>query len=192
MHDEKTFTAEGNRALKQRLVEEGRAHAALVFDGDEAVAWCQYGSPAGTAEIYHRKEYEASGDAPPDYRITCMFVDKKYRRKGVTRPPSVAPRADRAGRRRGRRGVPARQRRQEGVRPLQRHTVPLRAGRVQLRPPQGHEELRDAQGCCAVKSTTSEVMGDSDKRTVRTAARVVGWITRKGSRSSTPRRRDCG
>ncbi len=36
-HAEKTFTAEGNRALKKRLVKEGRAHAALVFDGDEAV-----------------------------------------------------------------------------------------------------------------------------------------------------------
>ena len=40
-HAEKTFTAEGNRALKEQLVAEGRAHAALVFDGDEAVAWCQ-------------------------------------------------------------------------------------------------------------------------------------------------------
>ncbi len=29
-----------NRARKRRLVDEGRAHAALVFDGDEAVAWC--------------------------------------------------------------------------------------------------------------------------------------------------------
>jgi hypothetical protein len=36
-HGEKTFTAEGNRALKRRLVEEDRAHAALVFDGYEAV-----------------------------------------------------------------------------------------------------------------------------------------------------------
>ena len=33
-----------NRSLKQRLVEEGRAHAALVFDGVEAVAWAQYGT----------------------------------------------------------------------------------------------------------------------------------------------------
>ena len=37
-HADKTFTAEGNRTLKKRLVEEGRAHAALVFDGDEATA----------------------------------------------------------------------------------------------------------------------------------------------------------
>jgi len=83
-HGEKTFTAEGNRALKKRLVDEGGAHAALVFDGDEAVAWCQYGSPEELPNIYHRKEYEATVDTPPDYRITCIFVDKKYRRKGVT------------------------------------------------------------------------------------------------------------
>jgi GNAT superfamily N-acetyltransferase len=83
-HGEKTFTAEGNRALKQRLVEEGRAHAALVFDGDEAVAWCQYGSPHELPNIHHRKEYEAALDTPPDYRITCIFVDKKHRRRGIT------------------------------------------------------------------------------------------------------------
>ena len=84
LHAEKTFTAEGNRALKQRLVDEGRAHAALVFDGDEAVAWCEYGTPEELPNIYHRKEYEAQLDRVPDYRITCVFVDKKYRRKGLT------------------------------------------------------------------------------------------------------------
>jgi GNAT superfamily N-acetyltransferase len=83
-HGEKTFTAEGNRALKQRLVEEGRAHAALVFDGDEAVAWAQYGPPEELPNIHHRKEYEEAQDVPPDYRITCIFVDRRYRRKGVT------------------------------------------------------------------------------------------------------------
>lgn len=84
LHAEKTFTAEGNRALKQRLVNEGRAHAALVFEGDEAVAWCQYGSAEELPNIYHRKEYEADLDRLPDYRITCLFVDKKYRRKGMS------------------------------------------------------------------------------------------------------------
>ena len=63
---------------------EGRAHAALVVDGDEAVAWAQYGSPAELPNIYHRKEYEEAGDAAPDYRITCIFVDKTHRRRGVT------------------------------------------------------------------------------------------------------------
>jgi len=83
-HGEKTFTAEGNRALKRRLVEEDRAHAALIFDGDEAVAWAQYGPPEELPNIHHRKEYEATLDSPPDYRVTCIFVDKKHRRNGVT------------------------------------------------------------------------------------------------------------
>ena len=83
-HAEKTFTAEGNRTLKKRLVEEDRAHAALVFDGDDAVAWATFGPPEELPNIHHRKEYEAAGDSPPDYRITCIFVDKKHRRRGVT------------------------------------------------------------------------------------------------------------
>ena len=83
-HGEKTFNAEDNRALKKRLVEDGRAHAALVFDGDEAVAWAQYGSPDELPNIQHRKEYEATSTEVPDYRITCIFVDKKHRKNGVT------------------------------------------------------------------------------------------------------------
>src|SRR3954465_9954550 len=41
---EKGQSADGNRALKQRLVADGIAHAALVYDGDRAVAWAEYGS----------------------------------------------------------------------------------------------------------------------------------------------------
>ena len=84
MPSEKTYTAERNRELKERLVREGRAHAALVFDGEAAVAWCEYGSCAELPNIYHRKQYDAEADLYPDYRITCMFVDKRHRRHGVS------------------------------------------------------------------------------------------------------------
>jgi GNAT superfamily N-acetyltransferase len=80
---EKGHSAEGNRALKERLVRERKAHAALVFDGDVAVAWCEYGTPEELPNIYHRKEYEEGLDRPPNYRLTCFFVDKHYRRGGV-------------------------------------------------------------------------------------------------------------
>jgi GNAT superfamily N-acetyltransferase len=73
----------GNRGYKQLLVEEGRAHAALVLDGDDAVAWCQYGPVEELPGIYHRKEVEAHAGPAPDYRITCLFVDRRYRRSGV-------------------------------------------------------------------------------------------------------------
>ena len=33
--------------------------------------------------INHRKQYEATLDRLPDYRITCFFVDRRYRRSGV-------------------------------------------------------------------------------------------------------------
>jgi GNAT superfamily N-acetyltransferase len=84
MESEKTHTVEGNRALKEKLVKEGRAHAALVFDGEVAVAWCEYGPPAELPNINHRKQYEAGVVEPPDYRVTCFFVDKRYRRQGVS------------------------------------------------------------------------------------------------------------
>jgi GNAT superfamily N-acetyltransferase len=71
------------RAYKERLVRQGDAHAALVFDGDAAVAWCQYGSPVELPNIYHKQEYNAGLTELPDYRITCFFVDRDYRRKGV-------------------------------------------------------------------------------------------------------------
>lgn len=80
---ERGQSIEGNRALKQRLVEEGQAHAAVVFDGDRAVGWCQYGAPEELPGISHRKEYEAGLVESPDYRLTCFFVDRDYRRKGV-------------------------------------------------------------------------------------------------------------
>jgi GNAT superfamily N-acetyltransferase len=73
----------GNRELKRRLVEQGRAHAALVFDGDEAVAWAEYGPVDELPNIHHRKQWEAETVTPPDFRITCLFVDRRYRRAGM-------------------------------------------------------------------------------------------------------------
>lgn len=75
---------EGNRAIKKRLVEEGVAHAALVMDGDEAIAWAEYGTPAELPSLHHKKQYDATGATEPDYRITCVFVDRRFRRQGVT------------------------------------------------------------------------------------------------------------
>jgi GNAT superfamily N-acetyltransferase len=74
---------EPGRPYKERLVRQGRAHAALVFDAELAVGWCEYGTPEELPNIYHRKEYEAGLDKLPDYRLTCFFVDRNHRRRGV-------------------------------------------------------------------------------------------------------------
>ncbi|NYD73717.1 GNAT superfamily N-acetyltransferase [Leifsonia soli] len=71
--------------FKRRLVAEGVAHAALVFEGDDAIAWCEYGSPAELPNIYHRRQYDAGETRPAPWRITCFFVDRDNRREGVAR-----------------------------------------------------------------------------------------------------------
>jgi GNAT superfamily N-acetyltransferase len=83
LEKDKERTYESNRELKCGLVESGRAHAALVFDGEEAVGWAEYGPPEELPNLHHRKEYEETQVAPPDFRITCIFVDRRYRRRGV-------------------------------------------------------------------------------------------------------------
>jgi hypothetical protein len=76
-------TPAGNRDAKHARVREGRAHAALVFDGDACVGWCQFGSPAELPRIKHKRAYLAGLEREPDWRITCFFVDSQQRRGGV-------------------------------------------------------------------------------------------------------------
>lgn len=73
----------GNREFKHHLVANGRAHAALVFEGDEAIAWAEYGPPGELPNIHHRKQWEQETTQIPDYRITCLFVDRRFRRTGL-------------------------------------------------------------------------------------------------------------
>ncbi len=71
------------RETKERFVHEGKALAALVFEGDEAVGWCQFGRTDDLPNIKNRKNYEASLDHLPEWRIPCFYVGKKHRKKGV-------------------------------------------------------------------------------------------------------------
>jgi GNAT superfamily N-acetyltransferase len=70
---------------KRSLICKGRAHAAVVFDGDLAVGWCQYGrSDEIEPRNKFRKTYFPGLEKEPDWRITCFFVDRKYRGKKVS------------------------------------------------------------------------------------------------------------
>ncbi len=92
-----------HRADKEARVRSEGAHAALVYDGDTCVGWCQFGAPDELPRIKHRRAYEkgsvpdrsgstaaaesgdpGGGPRPPDWRITCFFVDKKSRHRGVS------------------------------------------------------------------------------------------------------------
>ena len=84
------FHAEGaernneRRHKKQCRVNEGRAHAALVYAGDQCIGWCQFGSPDELPRIKHQRAYRAGLEHAPDWRITCLFVDQAWRGQGVS------------------------------------------------------------------------------------------------------------
>ena len=77
-----------NRKDKRELVQQGRSHAILVYDGGRPVGWCQYGTRDELPRIDAGRGYRKVG--PPVgtqelWRITCFFVDRDYRGKGVAK-----------------------------------------------------------------------------------------------------------
>jgi GNAT superfamily N-acetyltransferase len=81
--DDSRNSAGLNRDRKLARVRAGTTHAALVFDGDDCVGWCQFGSPSELPRIKSLKAYEKGLVDLPDWRIACNFVGKGHRRKGV-------------------------------------------------------------------------------------------------------------
>jgi len=80
--EEKQWTGK-HRALKEKLVRANQSHAALVYNGADVVGWCQFGPPV---ELPGRMSgYGRLDEAPPDWRITCFFVDRDHRREGVAK-----------------------------------------------------------------------------------------------------------
>ena len=62
---------------------EDQAHAALVYDGSNCVGWCQFGSTDELPRIKSKRAYLDGLTNLPDWRITCFFVDRECRSKGV-------------------------------------------------------------------------------------------------------------
>ncbi len=77
-----------NKKDKETLVRQGRSHAVLVYDGRTPVGWCQYGPEEELPRIDSGRNYRKIGPPAHDeklWRITCFFVDKDHRGKGVAR-----------------------------------------------------------------------------------------------------------
>ena len=70
-HPDDSREAALNRERKLARVRAGTAHAALVFDGEDSVGWCQFGPPDEVPKIKNRAAYEKSLTVSPDWRIAC-------------------------------------------------------------------------------------------------------------------------
>ena len=77
-----------SRRDKKALVEEGRSHGILVYSGGEPVGWCQYGPKdelprIDAGNLYRRLALDDGGRRL--WRITCFWVDRRHRNRGVAR-----------------------------------------------------------------------------------------------------------
>ena len=75
-----------NKRRKKGLVAHGRSHGIIVYSEGKPVGWCQYGpkdeAPAIDRGRFYRKLNLRNGGERL-WRITCFYVDKDYRRRGV-------------------------------------------------------------------------------------------------------------
>jgi GNAT superfamily N-acetyltransferase len=75
-----------NRTDHRELVGRGRAHGILVYLEGRPIGWCQFGRRDDLPRVEQGRKYRAAAPAlgtPPEWRITCFFVDRPHRREGV-------------------------------------------------------------------------------------------------------------
>jgi len=74
---------EGNRRAMRRIVKGGEAPGILAYSGDRAVGWCAV-APRAALSALERSRILQPVDDQPVWSITCFFVAKPYRRRGLT------------------------------------------------------------------------------------------------------------
>jgi GNAT superfamily N-acetyltransferase len=81
--DFKAYSGEGNRSAMRALVDGGEQPGVLLYEDGRAVAWCA----VAPREVYVRlaaSRVLAPPDAKPVWSVSCFFVDKKERGRGLT------------------------------------------------------------------------------------------------------------
>jgi GNAT superfamily N-acetyltransferase len=74
---------EANKSDFKEIVKKGPAPGLLAFEGDLAVGWCQL-TPRSALPHLNRQWRLKPVDDTPVWCISCFYVRKGYRRKGVT------------------------------------------------------------------------------------------------------------
>jgi ribosomal protein S18 acetylase RimI-like enzyme len=79
-----------NRLDKKVLIERGLSHGIIVYFDKEPIGWCQYGEKEELPRIDSGRNYKklmlpsSKKGKKKLWRITCFFVDKGHRRRGVS------------------------------------------------------------------------------------------------------------
>ncbi len=75
-----------NKKSKKALVEKRRTHGIVVYFGETPVGWVQYGPKPELPRLDASKTYQSlslGNGGRKLWRITCFFVDRNSRRRGV-------------------------------------------------------------------------------------------------------------
>jgi GNAT superfamily N-acetyltransferase len=73
---------EKNKSAFRRIVKHGPPPGLLAFDGERAVGWCQLTPRQDLSWLNRRRTLQAVDDMPV-WSISCFYVRRGYRRKGV-------------------------------------------------------------------------------------------------------------
>ena len=72
-----------NKAEFRSLVEQGPPPGLVALDGDLAVGWCQV-TPRTVIPYIERKRFLAGVDGAGAWSISCFYIRRTYRRRGVS------------------------------------------------------------------------------------------------------------
>jgi GNAT superfamily N-acetyltransferase len=73
---------EGNRLAMKQLVDSGAVPGILAFDGERSVGWCAL-APRSEYPALARSRVMKAVDDLPVWSVSCLFVHRDYRMKGV-------------------------------------------------------------------------------------------------------------
>ena len=75
-----------NKQAKKDLIRKKRSHGIIVYFNGEPVGWCQYGQKPELPRLDASRSYQSlklDDKGKRLWRITCFFVDRNNRRRGI-------------------------------------------------------------------------------------------------------------
>jgi GNAT superfamily N-acetyltransferase len=73
----------GNKLAMKAIVDSGEVPGILAYHNTEAIGWCAI-SPRNTYSFLSRSRILQPIDDRPCWSVACLFIEKSYRKKGVS------------------------------------------------------------------------------------------------------------
>jgi GNAT superfamily N-acetyltransferase len=74
---------DGNKKRMKKLVWSGKPTGILAFHNDKAIAWIAFSPREDFIKIENSRVHKRIDDKPV-WSVPCFFIDKKYRKKGLS------------------------------------------------------------------------------------------------------------